>query len=1249
MEAKDEGATRRLRSISTHPRPGAPSKYSPSRDPHQTGRRRVRTTTWAPNTLHEKCHIRQPETEISLPSISMGEKLLSTGVRETARRPLRIFPFDPMSDRFEGPIVSKVPYEVVEIGPKGRLVEVVDFDLSTQQWLTPLDLNTPEVLIGQGVTPSERDLRSHQQMVYAVSMRVLEAFERGLGRPFVWLEPLTLLPHAVRMDNARFMQGTFALYFGYFPDKTGSPAGGNLAGQPIFTALSYDVVAHEMCHPAMLGFRPLDSDEDIEAMSFHEGMADLIALLVRCTEPDVIARIIRTHGACLSGTPLLKMAMQFGTAIAAEHGSIRKYPLDEGVVYDPTSSEPHARGALLASAFLEAFLATYDQRTRDLLRLNGSPPVQNYVHPDLVRRLASEATALATDVTRSIIATMDYLPPVGLKLFDVLRAVLVTDTMLFGRANQHYRFLLIDAFHRRGLIPSEPGSLASEALMLTPATGLEDLRMPCTGEALLHTITAAEYRRQFMVVPSRIENARRALEEQINQRDDDWSRRIEKFANDHRDRLRLNPRRLVRLAGLHGSTQRDSAGNLVARVAVTLVQDRGTKAPEGVTLICDSDGEIKYVVGGRTPASPRYQPPANVTATDKAFAKDLLKEAAEAGVLPPNESHPDGLWTPTEPSADRRSWRRPLRIIPFDPMIDRAGRSVIADVPYETIENGPTGRLVEVIDYDPVHECWYEPVDLDDPAVMLNSGLDVAESDPRFHQQMVYAVVMRVLETFERALGRPFRWRGNRRLRVYPHAFLGNNAYFDDQLFALLFGFFAASEDDPGANLPGQTVFTALSHDIIAHETTHAVLHRLRRHYAMPTNPDVLAFHEGFADIVAILQHFTYPEIVAERIAATRADLTDRTMTDATPLLDLASQFGYATGSAKPLRTALMEPNTMAYRNAIEEHDRGAVLVSAVVDGFLRSYQEAIADLIRIATAGSGVLQPGSLHPDLVARIAATASSTADRITQICIRAFDYLPPVDVTFSDYLRALVTSDIDLFPEDADHLRANLIEGFRVRGIYPVGVVSLADKSLRLPPADPTKFSPLPFVKERLLDAAREFDLRRRSREKMVSGAADETTERVEGGAEWAHRDLQQRWATDLHGWAVKHYQQLGLAEPIEGRDISVDGFFTSQRVDADGYLQSQIIAQFVQRDKEHDEDLGGITPLGGVTVIANGEGQIRYVIAKMLPTADEDCTRLEQLRGFAAAAESRLSAAKWSKDPTRRLIDKLTLRSLDARM
>ena len=34
----------------------------------------------------------------------------------------------------------------------------------------------------------------------------------------------------------------------------------------------------------------------------------------------------------------------------------------------------------------------------------------------------------------------------------------------------------------------------------------------------------------------------------------------------------------------------------------------------------------------------------------------------------------------------------------------------------------------------------------------------------------------------------------------------------------------------------------------------------------------------------------------------------------------------------------------------------------------------------------------------------------------MCLRAFEYLPPVDVTFGDYLRALVTADRDLYRED-----------------------------------------------------------------------------------------------------------------------------------------------------------------------------------------------------------------------------------------
>lgn len=731
---------------------------------------------------------------------------LSTGVRETLRRPLRIFPFDQMFDRFHDPIVSKVPYEAVTEGPAGRLVEVVDLDGSTRQVRPPLDLNSHEVLIGRGLTPSERDLRSHQQMVYAVSMRVLETFERSLGRPFDWLDRLRLLPHAFDDNNAYFDPSPFAIMFGYFTADEADPARGNLAGQRIFTCLSYDIVAHQVCHPVMSRLRPSDRfDEDAEddTPAFHEGLADLIAILVRFSEPDVVARIIRTCGAGLEGTPLLRIAMQFGTTLNNSE-SLRSYPGKPDPEQYNNEREPHSRGGLLASAILEAFLAANDKQMADLLRLNGGQPDAGNVHPDLVARLADQASILASRAARSTIAALDYLPPVGLAFYDVLRAVLATDMMLFGKANQGYRSLLIQAFHRRGLIPRDPGSLAVEALMLGQTGGELDQPVPHAGDALLATVTASEYRRQFMVQPSRVDQVPQAMENQSEQAKG-WRRDIEEFAGSHLAALGLDDDRPVRATGLYGSNQLDSAGNLIARTFVTLVQHDGDKPVRGVTLVCDSDGRIQYVVGKKADHQPSDRRAPRLTAEQQ-----LLAQSLKNFWTGPSASA-EGLSQLPDRVIDRRSWRRPLRVIPFDPMVDRAGRSVVADVMYEKIEPGPAGRLVEIIDYDPVHKCGYEPIDLDDPAVMLDSGLDVAETDPRFHQQMVYAVVMRVLETFERALGRPFRWRGKRRLRVYPHAFVGENAYFDENLFALLFGYFTASEDDPGPNLPGQVVFTALS------------------------------------------------------------------------------------------------------------------------------------------------------------------------------------------------------------------------------------------------------------------------------------------------------------------------------------------------------------------------------------------------------------------------------------------------------
>jgi hypothetical protein len=100
-----------------------------------------------------------------------------------------------------------------------------------------------------------------------------------------------------------------------------------------------------------------------------------------------------------------------------------------------------------------------------------------------------------------------------------------------------------------------------------------------------------------------------------------------------------------------------------------------------------------------------------------------------------------------------------------------------------------------------------------------------------------------------------------------------------------------------------------------------------------------------------------------------------------------------------------------------------------------------------LATGGTGVLRAGAIHPDLVQRLSDEAAKSAQHVLNMCIRALDYCPPVDLTFGEYLRAIITADVDLVPDDDRNYRLAFIEAFRRRGIYPRDVRSLSVDSLR----------------------------------------------------------------------------------------------------------------------------------------------------------------------------------------------------------
>src|SRR5262245_30052957 len=114
---------------------------------------------------------------------------------------------------------------------------------------------------------------------------------------------------------------------------------------------------------------------------------------------------------------------------------------------------------------------------------------------------------------------------------------------------------------------------------------------------------------------------------------------------------------------------------------------------------------------------------------------------------------------------------RQLRILSFDPSLaTRLETSTIneltANILWEDdLKPGPIGEYLEVVDADPASGVFYNPVDLNDHYLLAQDGLSPSESNPQFHQQMVYAVAMTTIRHFERALGRMAFW-ANHRVKV---------------------------------------------------------------------------------------------------------------------------------------------------------------------------------------------------------------------------------------------------------------------------------------------------------------------------------------------------------------------------------------------------------------------------------------------------------------------------------------------------
>jgi hypothetical protein len=400
---------------------------------------------------------------------------------------------------------------------------------------------------------------------------------------------------------------------------------------------------------------------------------------------------------------------------------------------------------------------------------------------------------------------------------------------------------------------------------------------------------------------------------------------------------------------------------------------------------------------------------------------------------------------------------RRLTIIAQDPSIKVDGKILMTevDIPAEEFAPGPRGYRVNVVDYDTSTgtlyiALQYEPLrdgqyldPFKEPATRANNESLV--SDPQFHQQNVYAIVMRTLARFEFALGRRVGWGfPGHQLSVAPHAFADANAFYSEKDQALVFGYFRGVSE--------KIIYSCLSHDVVAHETTHALLDGLRERYTDPSSPEQAGFHEGFSDIVALLSVFALKEIVGTLLAShdskgrrEEPDLIDPEELKVeklreSVLMGLAKQMGHEMAGvrgnrANALRRSVkLDPiksdDPKKYDKAEEfkePHRRGEILVAAVLNAFLEVWTKRIEKLSHGKARGSKL--------DLQS-VVEEGANAADQLLTMAIRALDYAPPTDLQFCDYLSALITADKEVAPDDSKYgYRRILLESFARYGLKP----------------------------------------------------------------------------------------------------------------------------------------------------------------------------------------------------------------------
>ena len=344
------------------------------------------------------------------------------------------------------------------------------------------------------------------------------------------------------------------------------------------------------------------------------------------------------------------------------------------------------------------------------------------------------------------------------------------------------------------------------------------------------------------------------------------------------------------------------------------------------------------------------------------------------------------------------------------------------------------GRLGKGVPFDP-DSARYVYGDIPDGRVEMNA-------DSQFLAVSVFGTVWKTLDMFEErdAMGRKVDWAFDApQLLIVPRAGELLNAFYERDSHSLQF-FYQTGES-------GRVLITAASQDIVAHETAHAILDGIAPDLYSAITPQSLALHESIADLTTVLMAFRSRELAQAILDQTggsidysnaftwvarefgqelqRSSLRDLSV--CVKMSDLSSDGRSDPHKLSEVLSGALYPVLADLFDTLKEEFRGDESPNrAPAKGYDRV---AVAEVDKDNVRSFG--ESPTVHGEMATWMKALYVA-GERFKRIIYRALDYLPPGDVTFADYGRAIIASDEVSHP-DSGAERRHITETFIDRGI------------------------------------------------------------------------------------------------------------------------------------------------------------------------------------------------------------------------